>query len=271
LENIPWRTSDGEESDYFSLLVSAVLVQDLVNRRATDDDLTRAVLVFEELARRGRITSRVTRDDPAVGLHLPGIQMALRGTEELGPPLYWSVADFAPLLLKRTLQAAGLSGNVIARDRLMFVAEATMEHLARRRLSVGPSAGLWDDPAELLLPDATGSPQERPSWYLTERVVEGLVAAADTFDGPPLRSGRLVEHALDLISEADHLLNQEMLGADSEDRSAMHVGLGRIEARLSRARRVLNERPSTASALALEALRELDELAVARGDATRSM
>jgi hypothetical protein len=272
LENIPWRTSDGEESDYFSLLVSAVLVQDLQARRATDDDLTRAVQVFEELARRGRITSRVTKDDKAIGLHLPGVPLSLRGSESLGPLLRRNVADFAPLLLKRSLQAAGLSVNVHTRDRLMLVAESTMDHLARRRLRAGASAAdLWDDPGEALSLSLDVPVDDRPSWYMTERVVEGLVAAARAFEGPPLRSSQQVDNALELLTEADHLLNQEMMAADADDQSAVQLGLIRIENRLSRARRILNERPGTAIALAMEALRELDELAVATRDATRSM
>ncbi|WP_045878156.1 SCO2524 family protein [Pseudofrankia sp. DC12] len=272
LENIPWRTSDDEESDYFSLLVSAVLVQDLQQRRATDDDLTRAVQVFEELARRGRITSRVTRGDRAIALHEPGVKMSLRGADLLGPPLYRNVADFAPLLLKRSLQAAGLSQNVHARDRLMLVAESTMDHLSRRRLRTGSAAaGLWDDPVEVLAPYATGESDQRPSWYITERVVEGLVAATKAFDGLPLRSGAQVDHALQLLSEADHLLNREMMTADADDQSAMQAGLLQIEGRLTRARRILNDRPGTAAALAMDALRQLDGLAVADSDATRSM
>ncbi|KAA2266491.1 hypothetical protein F0L68_01745 [Solihabitans fulvus] len=274
LEDIPWRTSDGEESDYYSLLVSAVLIQDLVNREATDDDLTRAVEVLEELARRGRITSRVTRGDQAVALHVPGVYMQLGGSDKLGPQLFWSVADFAPLLLKRSLEGARLSANVHARDQLMLIAEATMEHLMRRKLTGGLASGLWDDPASIFYPgEATDAAvaEDRPSWYLTERVVEALVTAVRTFEVAPLRSPQMIVSALDLLNEADHLLNQELLEADTDDQSAMHVGLGRIEAMLTRARRIINERPSTANALALEALRELDELAVARLDASRSI
>lgn len=272
LENIPWRTSDDEESDYFSLLVSAVLVQDLQQRRATDDDLTRAVQVFEELARRGRITSRVTAGDKAITLHEPGVRMSLGGSEELGPPLHRNVSDFAPLLLKRSLQAAGLSQNVHARDRLMTVAESTMDHLTRRKLRPGRSAtGLWDDPGDVLAPYASGVLYDQPSWYITERVIEGLVAAAKAFEGAPLRSADQVDQSLRLLSEAEHLLNREMMIADADDESAMQAGLSQIESRLSRARRILNERPGTAAALAMDALRQLDELAVADSDATRSM
>jgi hypothetical protein len=270
LEDIPWRTSDGEESDYYSLLVSAVLVQDLVNRQATDEDLNRAVAVFEELARRGRITRRVMKKDPAVSLHLPGVSLTLKDKAGLGPQLYWSVGDFAPLLLKRSLQAARLAANVSARDRLMLVAEATIDHLMRRRLATGPAAGLWDAPAEVFFPSETRSSDGKPSWYITLRVIEGLVTAAKTFEEPPLCSPSIIAGAQDLLNEAEHLLDQEMLEADADDKSAMQMGLGQIEARLMRARRILNERPGTAHALILKALSELDELTVAHLDAARS-
>jgi hypothetical protein len=274
LEDIPWRTSDGEESDYYSLLVSSVLVQDLVSRQATDEDLNRAVAVLEELAHRGRITRRVMKNDPAVGLHVPGVSLTLRdmtkGTTDLRPQLYWSVADFAPLLLKRSLQAARLAANVSARDRLMLIAEATMDHLMLRRLAAGSAEGLWDAPEEVFLPSETKSSGVKPSWYITSRVIEGLVTAAKTFDEPPLCSRNTIAGALDLLNEAEHLLNQEMLEADVDDRSAMQMGLGHIEARLIRARRILNERPGTAQALILQALGELDELVVAHLDAARS-
>jgi hypothetical protein len=270
LEDIPWRTSDGMESDYYSLLVSAVLVEDLVNWQATDDDLTRAVTVFEALAGRGRITSRAMKNDPAVALHVPGVLMTLRNTGDLGPQLYWRVADFAPLLLKRTLQAARLSANVNAHDRLMVVAEATMDHLMRRRLT-GPAAGLWDDPTPLFPSPDSNSLSAKPSWYLTERVVEALITAAKTFEESPLRSRQMLSSALDLLNEADHLLNQEMLEAGADDNPSMRETLEQTERKLSRARRILNERPGTANALALQALQELDDLALARIDAVRSI
>jgi hypothetical protein len=271
LEDIPWQTSDGEEKDYFSLLVSAVLVQDLENREATDDDLNRLVAIFESLAQRGRITRRVTQNDPAVRMHVPGEQIRLGGTAALGPQLYWTIADFAPLLLKRALQSARLSANVDARDQLMQVAEATMEHLNRRRISLGPAAGLWDDPAEALFPHEDRKSEDAPSWYLTERVVEALVTAARTFADPPLRSPQLRFRALEVLHEADHLLNKEMLDAGADDNPARRATLTGIEATLARARRIVIQQPGTANALANEALRKLDELTVAHLDATRSI
>jgi hypothetical protein len=271
LEDIPWRTSDGQESDYYSLLVSAVLVQDLENRQATDDDLNRAVLIFESLAQRGRITRRVTVDDPAIAFHVPGVQIRLGGTESVGPPLYWTVADFAPLLLKRTLQSAHLSANVNARVQLLRLAEMTMDHLSQRQIGKGPAEGLWDDPAKVLFPRNDHQSENRPSWYLTERVVEALVEAARTFRGPPLHSPQVASGALDLLYEADHLLNQQILDVDTDDTSPRRDELVDIETTLTRARRIVVEQPGTAHALAMDALRRLDKLAFAHLDATRSI
>jgi hypothetical protein len=271
LEDIPWRTSDGEESDYFSLLVSAVLVQDLNNRQATDDDLTRSVRIFEELARRGRITQRVMHDDPAVKMHVPGVSLNLIGSEGIGggPLLHWSVSDFAPLLLKRSLQAARLSANVAARERLLGLAGSIMDHLVRRQLGQGSSDKLWDNPGGAFSRQQDGEPEE-PSWYLTERVVEALVAAAQLFGDSPLRSPQVHGHALDLLSEADHLLNQRLLTADVEDQSQSTMEITRIASKLDRAREILDDQPGTAHALAADALRRLDELTVGRISATRS-
>ncbi|UVS79802.1 SCO2524 family protein [Actinokineospora sp. UTMC 2448] len=269
LEDIPWRTSDGDESDYYSLLVSAVLVQDLETRQATDDDLNRAVVVFESLAQRGRITRRVTQNDPSVEMHVPGVRMRLGGSAELGPQLYWYARDFAPLLMKRCLQAAALSGNRDSRDRLMRLAKATLDHLMARRLESGDAAGLWDDPTPLF-PHETRPAEKEPSWYLTERVIEALITAARTFEAEPLRSPGMRARAEEVLHEAEQLLNRLLLDSDIDDTSARSVRLAEIETKLNRAADILIERPATANALALEALRGLDELAVARDNAARS-
>jgi hypothetical protein len=81
----------------------------------------------------------------------------------------------------------------------------------------------------------------------------------------------MLSSALDLLNEADHLLNQEMLEAGADDNPSMRETLEQTERKLSRARRILNERPGTANALALQALQELDDLALARIDAVRSI
>lgn len=271
LEDIPWRTSDGEESDYFSLLVSAVLIQELVARTASDDDLTRAIGIFDELARRGRIVRRPTQDDPAVALHHPGVRMSLRGSENVtggGPRLEWIAADFAPVLLKRSLQAARLSGNITARDQLMELAKEVMDHLDRRMITDGDAAGLWDVPGAVF--GGPTSEEQRPSWYMTERVIECLVTADRTYREVPLRSPAMVVRAVELLNEAEHLLNQEMLNVSISDTSANRISLDGVEQQLARARQVVNVQPGTAFTLASAALIELDRLAYARLDATRS-
>ncbi|MEV5649010.1 SCO2524 family protein [Nocardia sp. NPDC052254] len=281
LEDIPWRTSDGAESDYFSLAVAAMLLQDLVARESTDD-LPRTVAIFDQLARRGRIISRLTADDPAATLHHPGVTLRLTGSEHLtgGPRLIWRTPDFVTMMLKRCLQAARLSGDVATRDQLMELAESAMDHIDRRVIGTGPAAGLWDDPGVLIGPTGVNGsePPEQPSWFHTERVMECLVVAYNTFRESPLSPATMIARAVELLNEAEHLLNQEMLEVSLDrwvdehgpaERSSTLTALTRIEQSLDRARRQLRERPGTAFALASQALIQLDELAYARQDARR--
>ncbi|MET7769686.1 SCO2524 family protein [Nocardia sp. NPDC005366] len=268
LEDIPWRTSDGEESEYFSLAVAAMLIQDLVYRNSTED-LERTVAVFDQLARRGRITSRLTSADPAAAIHHPGVRLRLAGSEAIGdgPLLQWYVPDFATMMLKRCLQAARLRTDVDIRDQLMALAESAMDHLDRSLLREGDARGLWDDPR--WMPNGAESVPQDPSWFVTERVMECLVVAHGTFSGPPLAPKAMITRAVDLLSEAEHLLNQEELEVQGDDLSARQAAVDRIRHSLDRARRVLRERPGTSYSLAAQALTELDELAYARQDATR--
>lgn len=280
LEDIPWRTADGEESDYFSLCISALLIQDLIAREASDDDLNRATPIFDELARRGRITRRQTANDPARRLHVPGVALSLDGSETLdsGPRLSWVVSDYAPMLLKRALQAAQLSGTLTTRDQLLELAQDTMEHLEQRAYQEGPAKGLWDDAARYF--PATSSEEqdsvlrpldgiEAPSWYFTERIIECLVAAENAYRDPPLRSSTSAVRSLELLNEADHLLNQRFLELSEKDHTPNRWTLENIERKLLRARALIDERPGTAHSLCAEALRELDELEVAALDAIR--
>ncbi len=268
VEDIPWRAIDDEESEYFSLVVTGFVLQELLTHGGTDNDLARTVAVLEELAVRGRVNRRVTSDDPAVGLHLPGVRLDLSGPEVYGPPTCWVVSDFTPLLLKRSLRAAGLARSIVVRDRLLTVANEALDHMWGRRLTIGAAAGLWDDPTSLL---GTPSNQARPSWYATERVIECLVTAVNTIGRPPVRSSQLIELTTDLLSEADHLFSQYRMGISSGEGSALDAAMLRIETKLQRARLLLYDKPGTANALLMDALRELDELAVAREDVARSV
>ncbi|RMI33646.1 SCO2524 family protein [Nocardia stercoris] len=276
LEDFPWRTSDGEESDYYSLAVGALLMQDMIYRESTDD-LVRTVAVFDQLARRGRITSRLTAGDPAAVMHSPGVPMRLVGSEHAGdgtgPRLLWQVPDFATMMLKRCLQAAGLPSSVDTRDRLLELADSAMDHLDARMLRHGAAAGLWDDTSVIAGSAATNGAgpfaPDRPSWFITERMMECFVIAYDTFSQPPLAPEPMIKRAVESLSEAEHLLNQERLEVGDDDQSAKRVALDRIEQSLERARSVLGRRPATALSLATQALAQLDELAYARENATR--
>ncbi|MCX2925509.1 SCO2524 family protein [Streptomyces sp. NEAU-W12] len=269
LEDLPWQTTGLRlESEYFSLTVAAILVHDLIRRRATDDDLTRTVAIMERLADRGRVTSRMTRDDPAVGLHHPGVTMPLAGSERSGAPLEWRMTDFSAQLLKRIIQLAALSRNIEAQDRLIRLGEQAFEHLWNRRIEDGDGAGLWDNAAAVFPGAAVG---RRLSWSITERITECLVAARGLYEQEPIRSPELAELARELLSEATHLFGKEQLEASATVDGGRGRAMRSIENRLDHARDLVDERPATAFALALPVLRELDTLAQARGAAAEEM
>ncbi|MER6149213.1 SCO2524 family protein [Streptomyces hirsutus] len=269
LEDLPWQTTGLRlESEYFSLTVAAILVHDLIRRKATDDDLTRTVAIMERLADRGRVTSRMTRNDPTVRLHHPGVTMPLAGSERSGAPLEWRMTDFSAQLLKRIIQLAALSRNIEAQDRLIRLGEQAFEHLWNRRIESGEGAGLWDN-AAAVFPDAALG--RRLSWSITERITECLVAARSLYEQQPIRSPELAELARELLSEAAHLFGKEQLEASATADGSRGRAMRNIENRLDRARDLVDERPATAFALALPVLQELDTLAQARGAAAEEM
>lgn len=270
LEDIPWRTTDGEESDYFSLLVTTIATQDMLRRRAPDTELTRIGRVLVELATRARVTRRPFDNDPAIALHHPGVRLGLVGSELAGGPrLSWIASDFSPRLLWRAVSVAGLLRGTDERDRLLRLADGVWEHLARRRITAPAGRGLWDDPGNVF--GQLRARQDEASWYYTKRVVDCLVAAANMVDSPPPRSDRLFALAADMLSEADHRFDQELLGGATEAGPAMRRELQRAEATLHRAHELLFDRPGTTMALVSEVLRELDLLETARLNASRTL
>jgi hypothetical protein len=263
LEDIPWRTTDETENDYYSLLVSAVTVQELENRRGSDVDLERVGRVLEELANRGRVTRRPLQHDVALTLHSPGFSFELVGSDARGGPrLTWTASDFSPLLLKRTLQVAGLVRDTDLRGRLLAQADLVWDHLVGRRLTDGTGRDLWDQPSRVFPRLAVSS--DAPSWYFSERVVECLVIAANLLRQSPLRSEPLTELAGELLNEADHLFDRELMAGGGDAGPALRHALQTARASLRRARQLLSDRPGTAYVLASDVLRELDRLAAAR-------
>ncbi|MGB6165034.1 MAG: SCO2524 family protein [Pseudonocardiaceae bacterium] len=265
LEDLPWRTSDGGESDYYSLQVSSIVVQYLVSSRQSDAELGRVERVLEDLANRGRITQRPSLDDPAFVLHAPGVRQRLSGSEKVGDQqIGWFVSNFAPLLLKRTSAIAGLVGDPDLRGALLKLADTLWEHLLLRQLKDGPGEDLWDQPGDAF--DQLTTRHKLPSWYHTERVVECLVTAARVVDRAPLHSTQLTGIATDLLYEAEHLFDRELLKGSGEAGPAMRAVMQKVRANLRRAQEILNDRPGSAAGLVQEVLRDLERLAVARQD-----
>ncbi|MEW9533406.1 SCO2524 family protein [Microbispora sp. NPDC049125] len=269
LQDIPWMTSDEKESDYYSLGVTAMVVQSLVNSRATDLDLGKIAGVLEELAIRARITRRAVPGDPPVLMHSPGVPVNLHGSDELGPNLVWVVSDFAVTLLKRTVWAASIAQNIATRERLLTLADQIWRHVAQRRFTTGGSAGLWDQPGNVFRDIEIR--HEKPTWYFSERVVEFLVSSARASGETPLRSPQLVEQAYEMLSEAEHLLDQELVTRPLVAGQTIQPKLRSIQAALLRARSIVSERPATAQALIHDALLDLDRLSAARDSASEAI
>jgi len=263
LEDLPWRTTDGIEADYYTLLVSSMVMQHMVAIRASNADLIRVANVLEELANRSRITRRSSARETALEVHYPGRYFPLIGSEEVGgPQLIWNTADISPLLLKRTLNLAGLLSDGAARNRMLDLSDGIWEHLRGRMISQGECSGLWDQPSGVfpgLAPEFGDV-----SWYFSKRVVDCLVTAGRMINEPPVRSERLNQLAADLLNEADHLYDRELLNGSTFSGATLRDELDRIGVELQRARTVRSERPGVAVAVTEEVLRKLDRLSAAR-------
>ncbi|GAA3391241.1 SCO2524 family protein [Cryptosporangium minutisporangium] len=268
IEDVPWRTSDGEESEYFTLLVTSMVAHNFERRRAGEADLARVTQVLGELASRGRITRRALADDTAViRLHAPGVALALPGSEKLGSSrLTWVVTDYAVVLLGHLAHLARQSRSTELRGEMLELIDSTWEHLHQRRMTKAGGGSLWDDPSAIF-PGLPPPVSEKPSWYYTQRVVKALVQLARLAASSPLRSERLTQYAMDLLLEAEHAFDQELLNGSMEAGPSMQYSMRQVRARLRRARKIVPERPGSASALALAVLRDLDLLVAARQDA----
>jgi hypothetical protein len=267
LEDIPWRTTDNVESDYLTLLVSSIVVEEFSNRAALDPELSRVGAVLAELASRARITRRALAGDQALQLHHPGLSIELGGSEDAGgPPLGWLLSDFSPQLLRQLIRVAELQRDIRHRTELISLADQVWyDHLLRRRHDDGAGFQLWDEPRHVFPGIAPG--KCITSWYYTERVVRCLGTAARFLYRPPQPSGLLADLATDLLAEADHLFDQEMLNDSAESGRGMRMTLQAMRATLRRAHDMMAQRPGTAVALASGALVELDRLRATRDKA----
>jgi hypothetical protein len=270
IEDLPWTTSDGRESDHYSALLTSILLGQAGIGKLESADADRIGRLLEKLAERGRITYRPTADDPAVALHIPGVRLRLIGSEKIaeGPRLLWTVPSFSPLVLKRLLRVAELLDDNADRVRTLDLADQIWGHVERRRITASAGRGLWDEPTQVFtgMPATSGG---RPSWHQTERVMEALVAAANVTQSQPTSTSALEASARQVLAEAEHLFDQERLRGTNDTGQRMRESFQVVGAKLRRARELLRERPGTASVLACDVLRELDTIDAARQDRAR--
>jgi hypothetical protein len=266
LEDVPWRTSDGKESDYFTLMVSSMVVQQhlAAGSIALPVSLVRVLQVLRELAQRGRIVRRATAGDQALTVHDQGMRLTLIGTQELGPLQMWTVSSFSSLLLKRALGVASRIGETDERAAALRLCDQIWEHLLLRRFGEGPATGLWDQPSGAF-PQLSGR-IDKPSWYHTQRVVECLVVAAEITSGEVPVGPDLIRSAVQLLQEADRIFDQENSKGTKEAGASVRSSFQVITNDLERARDILERRPGTAIALLLSVLLELDSWTVARSN-----
>jgi hypothetical protein len=270
LEDLPWRTSDGRESDYYSVLLTSIVVEGIGSERIGSVDVERIGRLLEELANRGRVTRRPMENDPAIGLHIPGMELRLIGSEKVaeGPRLQWIVSSYTLLVLKRLLRVAELVDDPASRVRFLDLADQIWSHIERRKMSLPTARGLWDQPTQVFK-DTSFDAHTVPSWYHTERVMEVLVAAANVTQTFPAATFDLSGHAQQSLAEAEHLFDQERLRGTNDTGEQMRERFQVVGAKLRRARDLARDRPGTASVLAADVLRELDTVDAARQDTAR--
>jgi hypothetical protein len=270
LEDVPWRTTDGRESDYYSVLLSSIVIEGAGGERSLDVDTERIGDLLEELANRGRVTRRPTENDPGIDLHIPGMRLNLVGSEKIaqGPRLQWTVSSYTLLVLKRVLRVAELLEDSSARSRFLDLSDEIWAHIESRQIERGDGRGLWDEPTQVFTETAF-PPYGKPSWYHTERVIEALVAAANVTQRAPAATDELIIVAKQLLAEAEYLFDRERLRGTSDTGEQMRESFQVVGTKLRRARELLRDRPGTASVLAGDVLRELDTIDAARQDTAR--
>ncbi|MEU4641016.1 SCO2524 family protein [Micromonospora sp. NPDC023814] len=269
IEDIPWRTTDGDRTDYYTLQATSLAVKGLIaGGRGADEELGRIASVLVELAQRARITRRASPDEPALLLHAPGKRVTLND-DTSKPIMTWNVNEYSTVLLQRAATVAGLLSNARRRSELLELADEVWDHLLLRRIPDGQHRGLWDH-AGGAFPGLAPKP-DAPSWYLTERVVEALVSAGQLlWERPFPRAGRLAAYAQDLIDEAEYLFDRELMRGTFAG-EAMQRSMRSIRASLRRAQLLVDERPGTAAALANTLLLLLNDVATGQQKASEGI
>ena len=286
IEAMPWRTADGSVSLQWSLYVySIALNEHRAGRRATRRvDVERLIGVIDELAQRGRMNRPLVKNDvpseilevlsaqdrermirdPALALHSPGITLGLYDHE--GSRTFdFLIYDYAPQLLKRAAILLSETPELDLRERLRGLIDKIWDGHLNLRSSEADTRNFhkhWDYPLHAY-PDSMSGPatgeqrddgtqRERvASWYLTERVVEGLVAMSRADTTRHRRSDSTINAFIQELS--DHLtydLEEEIRKSGSEERE-------RLEHLRSEVSRVRNETLSSSVSSILRSLLEV--------------
>ena len=195
--SVPWITTDRDASPYYSLYLLGIIFSTMSLRSA---QIAWTLEVLEELAQRGRITTRhlvlSSEPEPIVReLHRPGKKLELSvelPDGSISTFARWRVYDYAPLLLKVTAQVRNETSTYAERNRVNQLIDAILKHLDLRQadfielnLAGSPARdqsniqkifeqdyGIWDAYQNF---DSTSDEVTARSWYFSQRVVEALV------------------------------------------------------------------------------------------------
>jgi hypothetical protein len=264
IEDLPWRTTDGQETDYYSLLVAGLVMPELSGDGASGAGLRRIGDVLDRLAERSRITARVTGERATgVEMHHPGVDFPLVGSATpTGPELVWTFADVAPVLLKRTLELAARVSDGGQRRTAVELAEKVWEHLERRRIRSGTGEGLWDRAAGVF--PGAGEESGSLSWYYTKRIVDCMITAGQMIGARRKPTELLSQIATDMLDEAEHLHDGELLNSSAKTGTTLREELDRMGVELRLAREMLATQPSITVAITGPVLHRLGVHAAAR-------
>lgn len=270
IETIPFRTADAQGSVYWNLYLARVILSGIALK---DSDLEKLANLAERLGEAGRVTTPPypPETDPAVKeAHFPGLEIRLLSGGEKGHQVYgWSAYDFSPQLLKLASQVARQTEQSDVKQRMLGLSQRIWRHLFRR---IGPGDGLhWDYFASVFgegfdfwgakdgkksevqinaSKASVGWPMKEKgvnSWYMTERVVEALVAAAEAEQSRPRPSDTLRQLAMALFLEAQ---------SNSADRSLDPEVQKATRTELDFCRRIIRDRPGEAAARLLTLLNQ---------------
>jgi len=106
------------------------------------------------------------------------------------------------------------------------------------------------------------SPRNPPNLLHSNLLLSSLLLSS-----PPLRSPVLLDEATDLLAEADHIFDQELMRISADPGPSVRRVLDKARASLRRAHEVVDSKPGTAASLARQVLIDLDQLESARQSA----